>query len=126
MEERQIVLDFTGCKYITEVHWRIRDTFHFPGFYGENLDALWDMGCDYIGSWKPETTTAIIIRGVYQLPKDIREYFLDKIMGVFYDIENFYKDFKINHICLFDYLFISSQMSAKPYFIGSTGILLLW
>lgn len=56
MEERQIVLDFTGCKYITEVHWRIRDTFHFPGFYGENLDALWDMGCDYIGSWKPETT----------------------------------------------------------------------
>ena len=67
MEERQIVLDFTGCKYITEVHWRIRDTFHFPGFYGENLDALWDM----------------------------REYFLDKIMGVFYDIENYYKDFKI-------------------------------
>ena len=34
--------------------------------------------------------------------------------------------FHINHICLFDYLFISSQMSAKPYFIGSTGILLLW
>ena len=31
-----------------------------------------------------------------------------------------------NYICLFDYLFISSQMSAKPYFIGSTGILLLW
>ena len=90
MEERQIVLDFTGCKSITEVHWRIRDTFHFPDFYGENLDALWDMGCDYIGSWKPETTTAVIIRGAYQLPKDIREYFLDKIMGVFYDIENFY------------------------------------
>ena len=33
---------------------------------------------------------------------------------------------KKNYICLFDYLFISSQMSAKPYFIGSTGILLLW
>ena len=29
----------------------------------------------------------------------------------------------INYICLFDYLFISSQMSAKPYFMGSTGIL---
>ena len=34
--------------------------------------------------------------------------------------------FYINYICLFNYLFISSQMSAKPYFIGSTGILLLW
>ena len=36
------------------------------------------------------------------------------------------KEFSENYICLFDYLFISSQMSAKPYFIGSTGILLLW
>ena len=34
--------------------------------------------------------------------------------------------FNLNYICLFNYLFISSQMSAKPYFIGSTGILLLW
>ena len=38
----------------------------------------------------------------------------------------FCRRFKINYICLFNYLFISSQMSAKPYFIGSTGILLLW
>ena len=36
------------------------------------------------------------------------------------------KDLYLNYICLFNYLFISSQMSAKPYFIGSTGILLLW
>ena len=34
--------------------------------------------------------------------------------------------FPLNYICLFNYLFISSQMSAKPYFIGSTGILPLW
>ena len=40
--------------------------------------------------------------------------------------DNFSLLFTINYICLFDYLFISSQMSAKPYFIGSTGILLLW
>ena len=31
-------------------------------------------------------------------------------------------DFRINYISLFSYLFISYQMSAKPYFIGSTGI----
>ncbi len=37
-----------------------------------------------------------------------------------------YHELKRNYICLFDYLFISSQMSAKPYFIGSTGIFLLW
>jgi RNAse (barnase) inhibitor barstar len=95
MKEEQIILDFAGCKYITEVHWKIRDTFYFPSFYGENLSALWDMGCDYIGSWETEISTHVIIRGVYQLPKDIREYFLDKMMAVFYDIEKFYEDFKI-------------------------------
>ena len=41
-------------------------------------------------------------------------------------LEDIFDKLKINYICLFDYLFISSQMSAKPYFIGSTGILLLW
>ena len=40
--------------------------------------------------------------------------------------DNEYVEFTINYICLFNYLFISSQMSAKPYFIGSTGILPLW
>lgn len=95
MKEERMILDLTGCQYITEVHGRMRDAFHFPGFYGENPDALQDMGCDDIGSRKPETTTAVIIRGVYRLPKDIREYFLDKIMGVFYDIENFYREFHI-------------------------------
>ena len=38
----------------------------------------------------------------------------------------FFIMFRKNYICLFNYLFISSQMSAKPYFIGSTGILPLW
>ena len=51
---------------------------------------------------------------------------LDVIWATNEDLEYWIKEIKINYICLFDYLFISSQMSAKPYFIGSTGILLLW
>ena len=55
----------------------------------------------------------------------------ESVSKIYNDIQEFErefgnKEFNINHICLFDYLFISSQMSAKPYFIGSTGILLLW
>ena len=42
------------------------------------------------------------------------------------DITEEVESLRVNYICLFNYLFISSQMSAKPYFIGSTGILLLW
>lgn len=88
MKEEQIILDFTGCKYITEVHWKIRDTFHFPSFYGENLDALWDMGCDYIGS-DEDVFELVKIRGVDTMPKEIREYFFDKMMKIFYRIEDF-------------------------------------
>lgn len=90
-ERREIILDFTGCRYITEVHWKIRDTFHFPGFYGENLSALWDMGSDYIGS-DEEVFEFVKIRGVDTLPKDIREYFLDKMMNIFYEIAAFNKN----------------------------------
>ena len=58
----------------------------------------------------------------------------DNVAGELYKINETLKklqsnkisEFILNYICLFDYLFISSQMSAKPYFIGSTGILLLW
>ena len=93
MEKEEIILDLTGCKYITEVHWKIRDTFYFPSFYGENLDALWDMGCDYIGS-DEEVFEFVKIRGVETLPKDIREYFLDKMMDIFYEIAAFNQNVK--------------------------------
>lgn len=68
-ERREFILDFTGDKYITEVHWKIRDTFHFPGFCGENLSALWDMECDYIGS-DDEVFDFVRIKGVHTLPKE--------------------------------------------------------
>ena len=87
-EKQEIILDFTGCKYITEVHWKIRDTFYFPSFYGENLDALWDMGCDYIGS-DDEVFELVKIRGIDILPKEIREYFINRIMEIFYRIADF-------------------------------------
>lgn len=43
--------------------------------------------------------------------------------GTLLNEEEMMSELTINYICLFDYLFISSQMSAKPYFMGSTGIL---
>ena len=38
------------------------------------------------------------------------------------DVLTILEKLKTNYISLFSYLFISYQMSAKPYFIGSTGI----
>jgi len=44
MEEKKIVtLDLTGCRYLGELHQRIKKAFDFPDFYGENWDAFWDL-----------------------------------------------------------------------------------
>ena len=44
MKQKKIVtLDLTGCKYLGEIHQRIKEAFDFPDFYGENWDAFWDL-----------------------------------------------------------------------------------
>ena len=42
-EKKVITLDLTGCKYLGELHERIRVAFDFPEWYGENWDAFWDL-----------------------------------------------------------------------------------
>ena len=44
MEKEKIVtLDLTGCKYLGEIHQRIKEAFDFPDFYGENWSAFDDL-----------------------------------------------------------------------------------
>ena len=42
-EEKIVTLDLTSCKYLGEIHQRIKKAFDFPDFYGENWDAFWDL-----------------------------------------------------------------------------------
>lgn len=42
-KEKIITLDLTGCKYLGEIHQRIKEAFDFPDFYGENWSAFWDL-----------------------------------------------------------------------------------
>ena len=44
MEQKKIfTLDLTDCKYLGEIHERIRVAFDFPEWYGANWDAFWDL-----------------------------------------------------------------------------------
>lgn len=36
------VLDLTNCKYLGDLHSRIKTALDFPEHYGENWDAFWD------------------------------------------------------------------------------------
>lgn len=87
VEKEGILLDLTGCENIAQLHQRMREAFHFPEYYGANLDALWDMGLDYIGTNR-DSFTHVKIKGISTLPEDARNYFLKKIMAVFYEIQD--------------------------------------
>ena len=44
MNDNKIIkLDLTGCKYLGELHQRIKTAFDFPDWYGQNWDAFWDL-----------------------------------------------------------------------------------
>lgn len=68
----KIILDLTDCKYILELHDRIRKAFNFPSFYGRNLDALWDFISEPFSA-------EVTVKGSGTLPPDLKEYFIEII-----------------------------------------------
>ncbi len=70
MEKKVITLDLTGCKYLGELHERIRVAFNFPGWYGANLDAFWDL------LWSECDADEVVLIGVNTMPDELIEYML--------------------------------------------------
>lgn len=74
---QDIILDFTGCRYMLELHNIVKEKFDFPEWYGNNLDALWDCMRDYCGY-----NRCVYIKGIKSLPKEFKGY-MDKILKIF-------------------------------------------
>ena len=62
-----ITLDLNECKYIDDMHQRIKTAFDFPDYYGENWDAFWDL---IRGT---RDNTIVEIKGSASLPKELRK-----------------------------------------------------
>jgi RNAse (barnase) inhibitor barstar len=67
-ENKIITLDLTDCKYLGELHERIRVAFDFPEWYGANLDAFWDL------LWSDCDADNVLITGVNTMPDELIEY----------------------------------------------------
>ena len=79
-----IELDLTGCKYLGEIHKRIKEAFDFPDRYGENWSAFWDLlrsDCD---------ADKVIIKGEKTLPEELA-VFLPKIHEILQRNVEFFK-----------------------------------
>jgi ribonuclease inhibitor len=60
-----ILLDFTDCKYIMEIHRVLKESFGLPDYYGNNWDALWDCLKYYY-----DEPVQVQIKGLFTLPKE--------------------------------------------------------
>ena len=66
MEYKNVaILDLTGCKYLGELHQRIKETLLFPDYYGENWDAFLDA---FRTVGVPDK---IVIKGESSIPKGL-------------------------------------------------------
>lgn len=65
--KKTIILDLTNCKYLGELHERIRVAFDFLEWYGANWDAFWDLLRSECVAEKLE------IIGIKTLPKEFDE-----------------------------------------------------
>ena len=61
-----VILDLSDCKYVGELHQKIKEALSFPDYYGENWDAFYDMMC------MESSAEKILIRGIADANKVIR------------------------------------------------------
>lgn len=68
MENKTVaVLDLTNCKYLGELHKRIKEALLFPDHYGENWDAFWD--CMRFES----PVDHVQIKGEHTMPQELKD-----------------------------------------------------
>ena len=63
-----VTLELTGCGSVGEVHERIKRTFGFPEYYGENWNAMWDC-MDGLFDRRE-----IVVRGFRTMPREVQDY----------------------------------------------------
>ncbi len=64
---KSVKLDLTGCKYLSEMHDRIRAAFGFPQWYGGNWSGFWDL------LWSACDADRVIIKGESTVPQEYGE-----------------------------------------------------
>ncbi|MDR1629801.1 MAG: barstar family protein [Oscillospiraceae bacterium] len=86
---KNIVIDFTGCNHVQEVHLIIKEKLEFPDWYGENIDALWDLLTGYIDPCD------IYLEGCQSVAPDLIPY-IKKIKNIFIKAAQEYHELKVD------------------------------
>ena len=76
---KSIKIDFSECKYPMDLHKKISEGLELPEWYGNNLDALWDMLTGFI---ETPISISVIFKPENQAAENLKENIL-KIIKTF-------------------------------------------
>ena len=88
--ENPIILDFSKCKYLGEIHLMLKEKFGLPEYYGENWNALWDC-LRYLFDDEKEYIAELY--GFYSMDKELQDE-CRLMLEVFNDVYNETPNFK--------------------------------
>lgn len=97
MEETvSVILDFSKCKYISEIYHEMRAKMKWEDWYGPNLDALWDIltGLPYYGNDFTIIRPYVYRNIPHEQDKLFTEY-MDKLCTVFLRAERMYGEITV-------------------------------
>ncbi len=69
IKENPIILDFSECITMWDIHELLKRKFGFHEFYGANWDALWDCMRDVF----EEDTYSLELLGFHSMENDLKE-----------------------------------------------------
>ena len=87
-----IVIDFSECKYPMDLHNEIREKLELPEWYGNNLDALWDMLTGFI---ETPVQITVIYKPENKAAENLKESVL-KIIEIFKEASEEEEEIKFN------------------------------
>lgn len=87
---KTIIIDFTGAEYIRQIHLILKEKLNFPEWYGENLDALWDLLTGYVAP------CIVDFKGFTKVSEELTPY-LQKVLKIFLEAEATYKQIKVKN-----------------------------
>lgn len=93
--DHPIVLDLTDCRDWGDLHQRIRKTFGFPAYYGENWDAMWD--CLREVFLLERDRCAIIVKGFITMDAALQNY-CQSMRELFADLQHDYPGITVTYL----------------------------
>ncbi len=89
---KTVIIDFSECKYPLDLHKEIKEKLELPEWYGNNLDALWDILTGFI---ETPVSITVIFKPENKAAENLKEN-VSKIIETFEDASEEDEELKFN------------------------------